>query len=798
MNNLVMKRLIYISVTVTLFLGALVVFPVKLNAQIVADKAFNMKSAKTGEIQKQMTFTRGEVTIPLALILNITGLSVSGSIVFENEKGFVRITLKDTFGSEHLVLETNAVLENDARITFQEFCEETALLSDVTPESLNVECVDAVLTLNKISYTDDKKAFAKDVAEEIKLSQVSAKIKQMNDVLAAKKITWGAGETSLSKMTYEEKKSIFGGKVPNLAGYDYYINGIFVMPSFEPSGAPKSSPYVSSWDWRNRHGRNWLTPAKDQYFPPPGCGSCWAFAAVSATEAYAGLYYNRLLNLDLSEQDLLSCSGAGTCSGGGIGSSLDYIINTGVVNESCFPYIAQDALCNGKCLNPSERIKIGGSTYFSSQLENEIKSLLFKAPLCFALGWGPNVYHAVTIIGYKTIQVGDMIYIENKFENRTVTISAGHPLVGTDAWIIKNSFGSSWGVNGFGLIVTNLSETDGYSITGAVTSLKYTNSDIVCEDRDGDGYYYWGLGPKPSTCPSCAPDEPDGDDSNPCLGPMDEYGNCSNLCPGLSITGPDVICMGQYYTFTVNNPPPGSTWWNSNNLTPVASTGNNKTFYVNCGSYCSPYASVGILPAGSNFVQATKSAIVNEPPVINLEEVNFYNNTGYYEIDVKSGTTPIISYDWYISGAPSYYYSISNPWPERAMISFSVTNYYYNLTASASNMCGAGYDYKNIYVGFKGGSSTFYYPNPVDKILSIDLVVFSTENPPEDTPTIDTRNPFYDVRLYDGQGNLLRQQQAKGGTVQFNVSNLPNGIYYLHVYDGKSNIPFIQQIMVEH
>mgnify|MGYP002517885987 CR=1 FL=1 len=43
-------------------------------------------------------------------------------------------------------------------------------------------------------------------------------------------------------------------------------------------------------------------------------------------------------------------------------------------------------------------------------------------------------------------------------------------------------------------------------------------------DRDGDGYYFWGSGDKPSHCPSCAPDEPDGDDSNPRLTAMNEYG----------------------------------------------------------------------------------------------------------------------------------------------------------------------------------------------------------------------------------------------------------------------------------
>jgi len=55
----------------------------------------------------------------------------------------------------------------------------------------------------------------------------------------------------------------------------------------------------------------------------------------------------------------------------------------------------------------------------------------------------------------------------------------------------------------------------------------------------------------------------------------------------------------------------------------------------------------------------------------------------------------------------------------------------------------------------------------------------------------------FDVRLFDGFGNLVRQTATKGGSVQFNVSNLPVGIYYLHVYDGVSDKPEIYQIIVE-
>ncbi len=76
------------------------------------------------------------------------------------------------------------------------------------------------------------------------------------------------------------------------------------------------------------------------------------------------LYFNQLLNLDLAEQDVLSCSGAGDCDGGWAGLALDYITSTGVVDEGTFPYTATDQSCTIKGTNPSELINIGGGIPF--------------------------------------------------------------------------------------------------------------------------------------------------------------------------------------------------------------------------------------------------------------------------------------------------------------------------------------------------------------------------------------------------------------------------------------------------
>lgn len=109
----------------------------------------------------------------------------------------------------------------------------------------------------------------------------------------------------------------------------------------------------------------------------------------------------------------------------------------------------------------------------------------------------------------------------------TYKIDSGSPYVGQTYWIYKNSYGLSNGFNGYLYAVYENPSTRAYSysITYPINSTVYAEHDIICEDRDGDGYYFWGLGKKPSHCPICCPDIPDGDDSDPTIALMDEYGN---------------------------------------------------------------------------------------------------------------------------------------------------------------------------------------------------------------------------------------------------------------------------------
>jgi len=115
----------------------------------------------------------------------------------------------------------------------------------------------------------------------------------------------------------------------------------------------------------------------------------------------------------------------------------------------------------------------------------------------------------------------------------------------------------------------------------------------------------------------------------------------------------------------------------------------------------------------------------------------------------------------------------------------------FQVLCQATNVCGIGSNaYINVYAGSKSSSNTGsnVYPNPVSGTLYIDIAPSAVSNV----------QITYDVRLYDSQGNLLRQTSTKGGTIEFNVTNLPDGIYYLHIYDEVKEKPEIQQILVEH
>ena len=489
-----------------------------------------------------------DTTLVLNIASPLSELVISGNAKLKDENSYIRVVLRDKHNYDYLVYENYLLLSDSLSCDFERTGIETLFLENIIPQYLMIELRDATLNVDLISYTPMR--MSNKHPNKVK-EQNQFIVDKLNRNLKKYNKTWVAGVTSVSEKSYEDKKAIFGGSVPALFGFDYYVGGVFIIDNSQYSKQKEntainriSSQFVSEWDWRDRHGKNWITPVRYQ----GNCGSCWAHAAIGALESYVNLYYNDTINLDLSEQELVSCSTNNGCGGGNARDAMFYFKNNGIVNEDCFQYTASEINCNYKCTNPNERIFIDDYTYINNN-ESDIKQQLFKSPLAFSIS---SWRHAMTLVGYTTIQIGDTIYDGNSNNIDTIIVNNDNyeELKDKTVWIFKNSWGENWGDNGYAYCIVNINNTRNQcAVNGRISSLIYTDSDIKCEDSDGDGYYFWGIGTKPSTCPSWIPDIPDGDDSNYQYGPMDAYGNLEDL----SLRALYTIHISRDFTYLVNN-----------------------------------------------------------------------------------------------------------------------------------------------------------------------------------------------------------------------------------------------------
>lgn len=299
------------------------------------------------------------------------------------------------------------------------------------------------------------------------------------------------GSCSLTKPLYCNN-----GSLTNKCSVCGCGSGLTCDTSTEQCGSPPpNSSIPASFDWRNASGKNYMTPVKNQ----GGCGSCWAFGTTEEVEAEANAYYNTQLNLDLSEQDVLSCSGGGTCSGGQPSTAMSYIQNTGLTDENCFPYTATNNLCSNKCSAwQSNAWKIQGYASVPNTITDIEKAVYQTGPISTGMAvyndfysYSGGIYstNGLNFVGYHDV----VIVGYGVFNNQTY-------------YMCKNSWGTGWGESGYFRILAGNSEIGMSGFTFSVNApIPSTPQTKVCEDKDGDGYCNWGLGPKPASgCPPCS------------------------------------------------------------------------------------------------------------------------------------------------------------------------------------------------------------------------------------------------------------------------------------------------------
>ncbi|OMP11902.1 hypothetical protein COLO4_03609 [Corchorus olitorius] len=203
------------------------------------------------------------------------------------------------------------------------------------------------------------------------------------------------------------------------------------------------SDVPTNLDWREKGA---VTPVKNQQ----QCGCCWAFSAVAAIEGITQIKTGKLISL--SEQQIIDCvtSGNRGCEGNWMMNAFEYVAqNQGISREENYPYLAMEQVCDmQKSANPAATIssyemvpqndeeallKTVANQPVSVAINTDNPSFMYYKSGVLMEDCGTSRLHALTIVGFGT----DSEY-------------------GTDYWLIKNSWGQTWGEKGYIKIQRNV------------------------------------------------------------------------------------------------------------------------------------------------------------------------------------------------------------------------------------------------------------------------------------------------------------------------------------------------------
>ncbi|XP_042217955.1 dipeptidyl peptidase 1-like isoform X2 [Homarus americanus] len=264
------------------------------------------------------------------------------------------------------------------------------------------------------------------------------------DKINAAQSSWTAkAYPEFTKYTVKEMQRRAGGPKPAISS----------RPRPAPATAEQKAQTAllpEHFDWRDVEGENYVSPVRDQ----GGCGSCYAFASMANLEAQVRIATRNQRQDVFSPQDIVSCSELSQgCNGG-----FDFLIagrhaqDQGVVAEECNKYVGSDTSCatDNSCSRTyvSDYQHVGGY-YGACNEEVMLEALVTTGPISVSFevysdfsSYNGGIYH-------HTGLESDF----NPFElTNHVVLIVGYGVeedTGEKFWIVKNSWGGSWGEDGF-------------------------------------------------------------------------------------------------------------------------------------------------------------------------------------------------------------------------------------------------------------------------------------------------------------------------------------------------------------
>lgn len=198
-----------------------------------------------------------------------------------------------------------------------------------------------------------------------------------------------------------------------------------------------SVPIPDRLDWRSVSNR--VSAVKSQ----GRCGSSWAFSAIGTLEGQLYNYgFDKLV--ELSVQQLVDCTKMNqACDGGSLWAAFKGIKDYGGVKaNSSYPYVGRETRC---IANKNDTlIKLLGSALLNNASEQDLKKLVaLYGPVPVAIHAGPLLF------SYQQGIVDNTDCDSIKTANHAVLVVGYDSDSDGDYWIMKNSWGSSWGEDGY-------------------------------------------------------------------------------------------------------------------------------------------------------------------------------------------------------------------------------------------------------------------------------------------------------------------------------------------------------------